>query len=115
MFACIDNLFNNGCDVNTIEFLLSKGASIYEIAANGDTCFSLGKDRNFNKILYRLRKWPVSMFIIVLEHIGLYNFLGNDSICDFFQYFGKEDLESDNEDDYPKDPDGNILDYESDS
>ena len=32
MFACIDNIYNNGCDENIIKFLLSQGANINEIA-----------------------------------------------------------------------------------
>jgi hypothetical protein len=106
MYACIEK--------NIIKFLLSQGANINEIANNGNTCFSLGEDMGLNKILYLLRKWPTSMFIIILEQLGLEGFMDNSSLIDFHQYFGKEDFELDNEDDYEKDPNGNVINSQSD-
>jgi hypothetical protein len=79
-----------------------------------NTCFSLGEDMGLKKILYRLRKWQTSMFVIVLEQLGLEGFMDNSSLIDFHQYFSKEDFELDNEDDYEKDPNGNVINSQSD-
>jgi hypothetical protein len=40
--------------------------------------------------------------------------MDNSSLIDFHQYFSKEDFELDNEDDYEKDPNGNVINSQSD-
>ena len=117
MYAIKSELYLNNTILNITKFLLTKGINIHVTNNFNETCFSLGKFMQWNSVLYSVRKWPTSMFAIVLEELGLEGYMDNSSICDFFQYFGKEDFTLDNEDDYAKDADGDVINfvYETDS
>ena len=117
MYALKSELYSDNITLNIIKLLLSKGVNIHITNAFDETSFSLGKFMRWNSVLYSLRKWPTTMGIIVFQELGLEGFMDNDSICDFFQYIGKEDFTLDNEDDYEKDSDGDVINfvYESDS
>ena len=84
--------------VNVVGLLLSKGANINDKDNNGDTAMSV----SFNdKINYILRKWPISMAILILKELRLYCAgIDNDSLIDLYQYMGREDCTADNEEDY---------------
>jgi len=116
MYALKSELYSD-ITLNIIKLLLSKGVNIHITNAFGETCFSLGEFMRWNSVLYSLRKWPTTMGIIIFQELGLEGFMDNDSICDLIQYLGKEDFTLDNEDDYEKDADGDVINfvYESDS
>ena len=90
--------------VNVVKLLLSKGANINDITDDGDTAISLsGSDR----IKYILRKWPISMAILILKELSLYCAgINNDFLIDLYQYMGREDCTADNEEDYNMDDEG---------
>ena len=87
--------------MNVVKFLLSRGANINDITDTGDTAISLsGSDR----IKYILRKWPISMAILILKDLSLYCAgIDNDFLIDLYQYMGREDFTADNEADYVMD------------
>ena len=90
--------------MNVVKLLLSKGANINDITNDGDTAISLsGSDR----IKYILRKWPISMAILILKELSLYCAgIDNDFLIDLYQYIGREDCAADNEEDYNMDDEG---------
>ena len=100
MSACF-----NG-NIKVVKILLSNGACIHDENENGSTCFNLALSllfspffqRSFDadKILYILRKWPMTMAILVLNELGLYHHIDCSSLIDLFQYLGKEDSTLDN-------------------
>ena len=84
--------------VNVVELLLSKGANLHDIANDGFTAISLF---NNDKIKYILRKWPISMAILILKDLSLYCAgIDNDFLIDLYQYMGREDCTTDNEENY---------------
>ena len=89
MKACIYNHFE------IIDFLLSNGANIHEMNNNGETCFSRALQFKRFNILYRLRKWPTTMAILVLQELNLFA-----ALCDPYHYIGTELFSLDNEKDY---------------
>ena len=92
--------------VNVVELLLSKGANINDISNDGSTAISLS---NSDKIKYILRKWPISMAILILKELSLYCAgIDNDFLIDLYQYMGREDCTADNEEDYNLDESDNI-------
>jgi hypothetical protein len=95
--------------LNIAEYLMSKGASFHEITNNGDTCFSVARYNNNIRLLYRLRKWPTTMAILVLQELALIYIIDSESLIDLHQYLGRpEDLKADNEEDYKKE-EGNVV------
>ena len=81
--------------VNIVELLLSKGANINDISNDGSTAISLSSS---DKIKYILRKWPISMVILVLNELTLYCAgIDNDFLIDLYQYMGREDFTADND------------------
>ena len=92
---------------NIVGLLLSHGASLHGTNIMGSTCFTcaLDPERNFNPyrkhgILYRLRKWPTTMAILVLQELDLYHLIDCSSLIDLHQYIGTELFMLDNEEDY---------------
>ena len=84
--------------VNVVELLLSRGSNLHDIAIDGSTPISLS---NSNKIKYILRKWPISMAILILKELSLYCAgIDNDFLIDLYQYMGREDCTADNEENY---------------
>jgi hypothetical protein len=90
-----------------VALLLSHGASVHYINNNGDTCFTIARDPDFNPnpnrkygLFYRLRKWPTTMAILVLEELALYYKIDCSSLIDLHQYIGTELFTIDNEDEY---------------
>jgi ankyrin repeat protein len=97
--------------LNIVLLLLSKGASFHEIVDNMLSCCSVALRYKRIRVLYRLRKWPTTMAIIVLQELALIYIIDSEAIIDLHQYLGRpEDLETDNEEDYEKDDEGNVLD-----
>jgi ankyrin repeat protein len=96
MQAC----FNGHLDV--AEFLLTKGANIHGINNEGNTCFAIALHDHHINILYRLRKWPTTMAIIMLQELALIYIIDSESVIDLHQYLGRPDdcSKSDNEEDY---------------
>ncbi len=93
-------------DVNIVKLLLSKGANINDITIDGNTAISLS---NSDTIKYILRKWPISMAILILKELSLYCAgIDNDFLIDLYQYMGREDCTADNEEDYNLDESDNI-------
>jgi hypothetical protein len=117
MYAIKSEIYLGNSILNITKLLLAKGINIHETNNLNETIFSLGEFMRWNSVLYSIRKWPTSMFAIVLEELGLEGFMDNSSLVDFHQYMGKEDFTLDNEEDYGKDADGDIIDfvYETDS
>jgi hypothetical protein len=105
MLACL-----NSC-IEIVEYLMSKGAGIHAISNNRATCFSLALRHSKIKVLYRLRKWPTTIAIIMLQELALIYIIDSESLIDLHQYLGRpDDLKTDNEEDYKKDEEGNVLD-----
>ena len=102
--ACANNR------LNVAEYLLSKGASIHEMNDDGETCFYYARRYKYIKLLYRLRKWPTAMAILVLQELALIYIIDSESVIDLHQYLGRpEDLKTDNEEDYIKDDEGSVI------
>ncbi len=81
--------------VNIVELLLSKGANIHDSTNDGSTCFSYALNMNYNPnpnrkhgLLYRLRKWPTTMAILVLTELALIYRIDSESLVDLHQYIG---------------------------
>ena len=51
-------------------------------------------------VKYTLRKWPITMAILVLKEISVYHLLDCSSLIDLYQYIGNEDFTSDKEENY---------------
>ena len=51
-------------------------------------------------ILYRLRKWPTTMAILVLTELALIYRIDCSSLIDLHQYIGREDFTRDIEEGY---------------
>ena len=117
MYAIKSELYLNNTILNITKFLLAKGVNIHKMNDLNETSFSLGESMGWKSILYLLRKWPTSMGIIVLKELSLYNDHTLSIITDLYEFIGKEDFTLDNEEDYEKDADGDVINfvYESDS
>ena len=90
--------------MNVVELLLSKGANFHDVANDGSTAISRS---NSDKIKYILRKWPITMVILILKELSLYCAgIDNDFLIDLYQYMGREDCTADNEEDYNMDDEG---------
>ena len=86
--------------MNVVELLLSKGANINDIINNGYTAISLSAS---DRIKYILRKWPISMAILILKELAIYYHTDASTLIDLYQYMGREDFTADNEADYDMD------------
>ena len=120
--ANINDKDNNGCSpiihasnqghVNVIELLLSKGANIIDITNDADTAISLS---NGDRIKYILRKWPISMAILILKELAIYYHTDASTLIDLYQYMGREDFTADKEADYVMDENGDNNNDDSDN
>jgi hypothetical protein len=90
--------------VNIVELLLSKGANINDILNDGYTPISLSHS---DRIKYILRKWPISMAILILKELAIYYHTDASTLIDLYQYMGREDFTADNEADYDMDDTNN--------
>ncbi len=97
--------------LTTVELLLSAGVNLRHIDGDNRTCFDAAASYGYSRILYRLRKWPTTMGIILVQELGL-QFIGDESIIDLHQYIGKEDFTSDSNSDYVFDANKNVMDDE---
>ena len=83
--------------VDVVVLLLSHAASLHHIDNLGDTCFTYARDPQLNPnrkhgLLYRLRKWPTTMAILVLTELALICLIDCSSLIDLHQYIGREDF-----------------------
>ena len=102
--SCLMAACNNGY-LHIAEYLMAQGASILDMSNDGETCFSYaaGHSNQANRIrlLYRLRKWPTTMAILVLQELALIDIIGFESVIDLHQFLGRpEDYTVDNEREY---------------
>ena len=80
--------------IDVAALLLSNGASLHHSTRDdGSTCFTYARDpqRNPNPyrkfgLLYRLRKWPTTMAILVLTELALIYRIDCSSLIDLYQY-----------------------------
>ena len=79
--------------VNVVELLLTKGANINDITNQGSTAISVSDS---DTIKYILRKWPISMAILILKELAIYYQTDASTLIDLYQYMGREDLTADN-------------------
>lgn len=82
-------------NVEMIKLLLYSGANLNDRTNNGRTCFALALGERTKFIL---RKWPITMAILVLQELALIYMIDSQSIIDIYQYLGKEDFTLDYED-----------------
>lgn len=74
------------CHIHVIKLLLSKGANIYDKIKGENTCLIQAiRYQNFNGIEL-LKKWPLTMFIVVLQELFVYHILDCISFIDFYEY-----------------------------
>jgi ankyrin repeat protein len=102
--SCLMVACNNGY-LHIAEYLMAQGASIHAMSNDGETSFSFaaGHSNPANRIrlLYRLRKWPTTMAILVLQELGLVDVIDFESAIDLHQYLGRpEDFTVDDEEKY---------------
>ena len=71
---------------DVVTLLISNGANLFDTTNDGRTCFDVA--RNKDKIIFILRKWPITMAIVVLHELGLYYFVETDSLIDLHQFLG---------------------------
>ena len=87
--------------VDMVDLLLSKGANIRDEDIDGYTCFRHARNIAYNNnpyrkhgLLYRLRKWPTTMAILVLTELALIYRIDSESLVDLHQYVGRKDFSS---------------------
>ena len=99
--------------VNVVKLLLSKGANLHDITNHGDNAISLSDS---DTIKYILRKWPITMAILILKELDLYYQYDASTLIDLYQYMGREDFTADNKADYIMDENdnNNSSDYDND-
>ena len=83
--------------VNVVKLLLCKGSSINGIDNDRKSAVSASND---DKIKHILRKWPMTMAILILKELGIYYQTDTRTLIDLYQYVGREDCTADNEEDY---------------
>ena len=72
--------------VNIVELLLSKGANFNDVLDDLDII------TRSDKIKHILRKWPITMAILILKELGLYYQTDASTLIDLYQYIGRERL-----------------------
>jgi ankyrin repeat protein len=95
--------------LDIVECLIYKGANLHYEDNHVETCFSIARTYSNFSVLYRLRKWPTTMAILVFQELALIYIIDSQSIIDIHQYIGKEDFTTDDENDYTFDEDGNLY------
>lgn len=68
-----------------VKLLLINGADIHDKDIEGRTCFSLTRSDTIRQLL---QKWPITMAIIALKELGLYDQIDKFSIMDIYQFLG---------------------------
>ena len=68
--------------VSVVKFLLSVGANHHDRLSDGKTCFAVASDKLIKRTLYM---WPVTMVVIVLQELQIYNML-YDCLFDLQRY-----------------------------
>ena len=86
--------------MNVVKLILSKVANLRDITNNGYTAISLSHS---DTIKYILRKWPISMAILILKELAIYYQTDASTLIDLYQYMDREDFTADNEADYVMD------------
>ncbi len=71
--------------MNVVKLLLSKGANINDFTNNRSTAISLSDS---DRIKYILRKWPISMAILILKELAIYYQTDASTLIDL----GREDF-----------------------
>ena len=54
-------------------------------------------------IKYILRKWPITMVILIFKKLAIYYQTDASTLIDLYQYMGRGDYTADNEEDYVMD------------
>jgi ankyrin repeat protein len=85
--SCISCASING-KVEIIKLLLSKGANINNKNKYNRTPIMEAYKNNKIEVIKILKRWPLTMLIIVLQELVVYNSLDFDSFIDFNEYFG---------------------------
>ena len=86
--SCISCASING-KIEIIKLLLSKGANIYQKNKYNRTPIMEAYKNNKINVIEILKKWPLTMLIIVLQELSVYHILDCESFIDFYQYFSK--------------------------
>ena len=101
-FSSLFIAFQEG-HVEVVMLLLSNGAIVNDLSNYGDTAISVS---NSDKITYILRKWPITMVILIFKELCVYLTVTDAiTLMDLYQFMGKEDCTVDNEEDYNFDDD----------
>lgn len=75
-----------GC-MESIQLLLSRGSYLHDLDNMQFTAHRWAKFRNLPIVCDVLERWPVSMVIIVLQELFVYNQIDITSFIDFYQFF----------------------------
>ncbi len=59
---------------HVVSILLSKGTNPYDRDIHGNTSFDFARTNNKNKVIFILRKWHITMVIMVLLELGFFFF-----------------------------------------
>ena len=86
--SCISCASING-KIEIIKLLLSNGANINQKNKYNRTPIMEAYKNNKIKVIEILKKWPLTMLIIVLQELVVYHLLDCESFIDFYQYFSK--------------------------
>jgi len=75
--------------IEIIKLLLLKGANINDKNKYNRTPIMEASKNNNIQIVKVLQKWPLTMFIVILQELVVYHVLDCESFIDFYQYFGE--------------------------
>ena len=75
---------------DVVELLLGRGANIHEEDDYGDTAIRMAIDEDHGDIVATLQRWPVTMWILVMQDLMVYHHLDCESTQDLLQYIGSE-------------------------
>jgi hypothetical protein len=82
----ISSACRNG-HVEAVKLLLLNGANIYDKNRYGETCLMEAFNKGRIEVVELLQKWPLSMLMIVLQELFVYNILDCEFFSDFYEYF----------------------------
>ena len=68
-----------------VELLLSQGATVHDISNSGFTAISVSA---YYKITNTLRKWPITMAILIMQELCIYYQTDAYTLIDLYQYLG---------------------------
>ena len=76
--------------VKIFKLLLSHGANVKDLTNDGvATAISISAS---DTITYILRKWPISMAILIFKELSIYYQSDASTMIDLYQYMAREDL-----------------------